>query len=40
MSIDAEVQMGCAGMPTIHLVYSPTKEEWADIAEGIWIGAL
>ena len=40
MTIDAEVQMGCAGMPTIHLVYAPTKEEWIEIAECIWIGAL
>ncbi len=40
MSIDAEVQMGCAGMPTIHLVYSPNRAEWEEIAEGIWIGAL
>ena len=40
MSIDAEVQMGCAGVPTIHLVFAPTKEEWIDTGQFIWIGAL
>jgi len=26
--------------PTISVEYSPTKEEWEEIAETIWIGAL
>jgi len=26
--------------PTISVEYSPTKEEWEEIAEAIWIGAL
>ena len=26
--------------PTITVEYSPTKEEWEEIAEAIWIGAL
>ena len=26
--------------PTVTVEYSPTKEEWEEIAEAIWIGAL
>ena len=26
--------------PTIMVEYSPTKEEWEEIAEAIWVGAL
>ena len=27
-------------LPKITVVHAPTKEQWAEIAEGIWIGAL
>ena len=40
MSIDAVVDMNSVRLPTIHLVYSPTREEWEEIAETIWVGAL
>jgi len=40
MSIDAVVDMNSVSLPTIHLVYSPTREQWEEIAETIWVGAL
>lgn len=40
MSIDAVVDMNSVKLPTIHLVYSPNREEWEEIAETIWVGAL
>ena len=27
-------------LPTIPVVHAPTQEEWFEIAEGIWVGAL
>lgn len=27
-------------LPVIQTEYAPTREEWAEICEGIWIGAL
>jgi len=27
-------------MPTVTIIHAPTREEWADIAGCIWIGAL
>ena len=27
-------------LPTITVVHAPTQEEWFEIAEGIWVGAL